>query len=315
MKFVVSCPAKVILFGEHFAVYNYSAIAAAIKPYNKIEVSFLKSKNYSLEYKSTNKEHSFIYPQKKPTKHFLLYLYKYFLEKYPQLKEYKIVVKVKKLWPLKGVGNSSAISGSFAYAIEKFLKNKLEQKKLFEYIQIGDRIAHGKPSGIDGWTISSGSVIEFKKTGGPKKIIFRRIKGYDFILIDTKNLDKKVSTTKKQVEKFAKNKGYLFGERYKKIFLDAKKAIEKGDGKRLAGLMQKNQELLEKAKVCSKTSIKIIRDLKKIGLEGVKITGAGGSSASLIALVEKNKMKKIVGFLRKQGLRVYKFEISKKSIF
>ncbi|MEM3362325.1 MAG: mevalonate kinase [Candidatus Anstonellaceae archaeon] len=316
MKFLVYSPAKIILFGEHFVVYNYPAIAAAIRPYNKIEIEFLKSKDYELQYYSTLSQHSFkINKKNKTTKHFLAFLYNFFLKKYPQLKEYKIKVRIKKIWPLKGVGNSSSIAGSFCYAVEKFLKNKITQKKIYDYIQESDKIAHGKPSGIDATTISYGNILEFKKGKKPKKIEFKQPKGWSFFLIGTHNIDKKFASTKRQIKLFAKNEGYKLGEKYKRIFLEAKKTLKKGEGEKLARLLEENQQLLQMTGVCSKTSMKIIRELKKIGISGVKITGAGGKGGSLICLVKQNKIKEVVKFFKENKIEFYKFYISDRGIF
>ncbi|MCM8830719.1 MAG: mevalonate kinase [Candidatus Omnitrophica bacterium] len=314
MRFLIKSPAKIILFGEHFVVYNQKGIVAAIKPYNEFEVLFQKSKFPSFEYYSNIKKYCFkINKKNKKSKHFLLKLYKFFLKKYPKLKSFKITFRVKRIWPIKGVGNSSSISGALAVAIEKFLKNRLSKKKIYQYIQIGDRAAHKKPSGIDATAITNGGLVEFSKNKNAKIIKFKKSNKYKFLIIDTSFIDKTFSSTANQIKKFARAEGRKNIKEYQRIYQKAKRALKNADLNSLVEAMKKNQKLLELGNVSTKTIAKLISILFQRGIEGVKITGAGGKGGAVIALITKN-IEEIKKYLKKNGFNCFEFEISKEGI-
>jgi len=138
MKISSLSPAKAILFGEHFVVYGATGIAAAITPYNEMEVELEKTGKPCLEYISTKKE-----SLKKDAKdcregsaHPIEALYAHLLKKIPVLEKYKVKAKVKKCWKLKGVGNSASLCAAFAYAIiTLFKEEKVLEKTAGAFLQ------------------------------------------------------------------------------------------------------------------------------------------------------------------------------------
>jgi len=311
MKILSFAPGKVILFGEHFVVYQKKGLVAAIEPYNKCVLTFKKSKDYSFKYKS-DQGFFFVVNKTKTSEHFLAKFYLRLLEDFQELKKFSIFFEIKKSWPIKGVGNSSAIAACFFLSIMKMLNKKVSKQKLLYYVQESDKIAHGRPSGIDANAITFGNMLEFQKNKKPKIFSFSLKKGYEFILVSTSKKDKKISSTKKQIETFAKNLNPAMLEDYKKIFRQAKKALKSSDINKIAQLMNANHELLKKAKVSSKSIEKVREILLKNNCLGSKLTGAGGKGGGLIALIKIKDYKKIKKQLQKNGFEVYRFKIAKK---
>ena len=311
MKILSFAPAKIILFGEHFVVYKKKGLVAAIEPYNKFVLSFKKSKDYSFKYKS-DQGFFFVVNKTQTSEHFLAKFYLRLLEDFEDLKKFSIFFQVKKSWPIKGVGNSSAIAAGFFLSVMKMLNKKVSRQKLLYYIQESDKFAHGKPSGIDANAICLGNVLEFEKNKKPKTFYFSLKKGYTFILISTAKKDKKISSTKKQIETFAKNLTPAMLEDYENIFKQAKRALKTSNIKKIGWLMNLNHELLKKGKVSSPSIEKARKILIKNNALGSKLTGAGGRGGGLIALIKIQDYDKIKDELQKNGFEVYGFKIARR---
>lgn len=350
MRISALSPAKTILFGEHYVVYGAKGIAAAIGQYNEMDVELAGSDEPSLEYISTKKENCLKKDAKdcqEESSHPIEAVYLHLLKKIPALAKYKVKAKVKKCWPLKGVGNSASLSGAFAYAIRALMQkedlkyakgglgiNEPNKKILFEDVQIAENAAHGKgrASGIDAGAIVHGKIILYEKTFDEKmpKIIpvdINMPKRYCFLLIDTSGGCNEKAATAMQIEKFAKSKKIekkpaemAQNERkdickeYEKIGKEALDALKSGDAQKLGECMKKNHEMLRESDVSCPLIEKAGQICNDKGALGAKLTGAGGEGGAVIALVEKKNVGKIKKALEKNKFKAYEFFISEKGV-
>jgi mevalonate kinase len=332
MQIRVCAPTKVILFGEHYVVYGAPGIVVAIEPYNEIEFSLEKSKTARLQYDSTLKNASFdTRKTAEQINHPIYAIYEHYNKQDTKIRELNISVRVKKAWELKGVGNSASLSACFSYALRKCIGLPCKTQDIFEDVDIGERVAHGSPSGIDAGAVCFGNAIEFRKNfrtkPSIKNIVFGIDDEYTFFLVDTYKKDKRRSNTKTMIETFAKanNISRLPNEmslaqrletyqQYLPIFEMAKSALKEGDIKKLANAMNKNHELLEKSNICSPSIQEVIYICKTNGAIGAKVSASGGVGGMVVGLCEKQKCQGIFEALENKGFGVHEFRIATKGV-
>ncbi|MEJ7474691.1 mevalonate kinase, partial [Staphylococcus saprophyticus] len=85
--------------------------------------------------------------------------------------------------PSRGLGSSAAMAVAFVRASYDYLERPLSDEQLIEEANWAERIAHGKPSGIDTQTIVSNQPVWFKQ-GKVEKLKPLDIHAY-MVVIDT----------------------------------------------------------------------------------------------------------------------------------
>jgi len=334
MQINTCAPAKTILFGEHYVVYGACGIAAAIEPYNIMQVIFEKQQTGSLQYFSTIKKMNLNINAQcfdKKIEHPIHAMYDYYCKKYTQTNNLKISANVKKVWELKGVGNSASLCACFSYAMRKANAVSNTAQEIFEDVEVGEKVAHGSPSGIDAGAVCFGGAIEFKKmfTQKPKitKMQIHTDLEHTFFLVDTYKKDKKRSNTKDMIDTFAKQNGIdktldqmeqkereQICKPYTPIFDMAKKAFAQCDMKLLATAMQKNHALLSKSGVCSQSIEDVVQICKDNGALGAKVSSAGGYGGAVVGICKKQEYTQIAESLEENGFAIHKFKIADKGV-
>lgn len=330
MKALGCAPAKMILFGEHYVVYGAPAIACAISPLNRIEVRMRRAKNGSLRYSSTvhaadvDRTVAQIEPG---TRHPIEAVWNR-LRTPAGLDRYRIEARVLDCWPLKGVGNSASLSAAFDAAVRKMRWGRAAKTDVFEDARAADDAAHGRASGVDAAAVSFGGVIEFQKMfGGAARIAPLRWAAdpsHRFLLIDTSARSGSKATTKEQVETFARSyrvsgdptpteRGRIARD-YRPIHQAAVSALGRADARGISEAMEDNHALLKKHGVSSKSIEAAVRDARRCGALGAKLTGAGGEGGAVIAYVRKDEAARIAARMANEGWGCHEFRISKRGV-
>jgi mevalonate kinase len=297
---------KVILFGEHFVVYGTPAIASAIgkKTLAKVE----PSKSYELidqrEATPGYKEDKF--EQQKDSMRRIF--------EAMGIDPNKTPIKITlggDLIAASGIGASAASCSAIARALNQEFNLGLSDERINEIAFEGEKGYHGTPSGIDNSVATFGGLIWFKK-GNPNIIERIKIKHPVEIIMGNTGL---VADTKRAVAGVRERKD-KYPEKYEKIFkeaenlvLEARKALESFDLRKVGELMNKNHSLLQGIEVSCKELDFLVKLARDQGALGAKLTG-GGLGGNMVALTPgKDLQEQVAKAIESAGFKVLRTKI------
>ncbi|MGE0242933.1 MAG: mevalonate kinase [Nitrososphaeraceae archaeon] len=317
---IASAPAKIILFGEHFVVYDQPIILASINKRIKIESKIildygntitietnnLGKKTYQLSILNNNqkKNHQdFFYP--------IIYILKKIINDNNK-KTTGIEIRIDSEIPYGvGLGSSAALTVAAVSSINSLYNKYKNKKEVLELAIETERIIHNNSSGADCVISMYGGLMYYQKN---KEI--RKLKHNDklnFIII---NSGVKHSTGKlvSIVQQYRQNNFELFIKLSKigaHICENAVEELERGNITNLGKLMNENQSLLEQIGVSNKQISKIVECSLNYGAIGSKLTGAGGGGC-VLSLVHKEDKESFLTNMRKSGYDCFDIVIENK---
>lgn len=267
---------KVILIGEHAVTFGEPAIAipfttgrvsALIESLNASESSYIKSEVYDGE---------LVYAPEH-----LKSVITRFIDKYDIETPIKVSIDTN-LPPSRGLGSSAAMAVAFVRASFDYINKPLTDAVLIEEANWAERIAHGKPSGIDTQTIVSNKPVWFQK-GEVTTLKPLDLHGY-MVVIDT-GIRGSTKQAVEDVHNLCKaDSGYLsFVEHIGKLVHEARDSIEHHNFEQLATVFNLCQENLRTLTVSHEKIEQLLEVSKKQGAIAGKLTG-GGRGGSMIVL-------------------------------
>ena len=286
MTSIAKAPGKIILFGEHFVVYQNRAILGAINKYATVTTEKTNTDNIlissSLGQSSIQKDEDVSNVEKKFRPFF--YIAKQVIEK--NNFEKGITIKIESDIPIgAGLGSSSACCVAAAASILN-LFNVTDEKEVLELAINAEKTIFPNTSGADCTVSVSGGIIEYQKEKGFSKIETEN--EFNFIIIDSEQVH---STDKvvERVRKFKENNSDVFTElcsEEERLIAKALDSMKKNDLETIGKCMAQNQMFLEQIGVSNDELLSITKEIEKITF-GAKITGAGDGGC-IIALTQKD---------------------------
>ncbi|MEC9436088.1 MAG: mevalonate kinase [Thermoproteota archaeon] len=286
MTSIAKAPGKIILFGEHFVVYENTAILGAINKYATVTTEKTNTDNIlissSLGQSSIQKDEDVSNVEKKFRPFF--YIAKQVIEK--NNFEKGITIKIESDIPIgAGLGSSSACCVAAAASILN-LFNITDEKEVLELAINAEKTIFPNTSGADCTVSVSGGIIEYQKEKGFSKIETEN--EFNFIIIDSEQVH---STDKvvERVRKFKENNSDVFTElcsEEERLIAKALDSMKKNDLETIGKCMAQNQMFLEQIGVSNDELLSITKEIEKITF-GAKITGAGDGGC-IIALTQKD---------------------------
>jgi mevalonate kinase len=222
---------------------------------------------------------------------------------------------------VKGMGNSAAFATALARCLLKYSKRKMKDDELFSLVQeTEERVHGGRASGIDARTVIAGKPQIFMKKFAPVRYDFKDEefelpKGTVLVAVDT--YEGKRGSTSEMIALFAKkhkiskrpddldaSERKMLAREYGAVFNGIVGELSAdGNAKKLGRFMDDNQKLLDI--VASDGIRKAVREARKAGALGAKLTGAGGEGGAVIALAEKKDAQKIIKAMKKIGFKAF----------
>ena len=286
MTSIAKAPGKIILFGEHFVVYQNRAILGAINKYATVTSEKTNTENIlissSLGQSSIQKNEDVSNVEKKFRPFF--YIAKNVIEKNNFDKG--ISIKIDSEIPIgAGLGSSSACCVATAASVLN-LFNKKDEKEVLELAIQAEKTIFPNTSGADCTVSVSGGIIEYQKEKGFSKI--ETDNEFSFLIIDSEQVH---STDKvvERVRKFKEDNSNVFTElcsEEERLITKALDSMKKNDLETVGKCMAQNQMFLEQIGVSNDELLSITKEIEKITF-GAKITGAGDGGC-IIALTQKD---------------------------
>jgi mevalonate kinase len=312
-----SAPGKVILFGEHFVIYNNIAIVAAINrrcfakaeftPNLDIRITGDRGPDCNLD------QLQLVPPYGNKMLKPIRTLCRSILSEYSLYTGLEI--QMKSDLPIGfGLGSSAASCVAVAGILESILRYKAgrgksptDRKWVCERALEGERLIHKHSSGVDCYVSTYGGLVHF---AGLTDVTPIQRGTLPIFLINT-HIRHETSALVSHVKAFRRRELEFFNELVKdatEICSSALKAIAKGSIEEIGMLMTENHKLLKKIGVSNAETDKIVSICNKSGALGAKITGAGGGGCVLV-LANPEVIPALNGALSEVGLRLEGIEI------
>ena len=285
MTSISKAPGKIILFGEHFVVYNNRAILGAIDKYATVTSEKINTDDIlissSLGQTSIQKDED----EDKIEKKFRPFFH---IAKQLILKnnfDKGISIKIDSDIPIgAGLGSSSACCVAAAASISN-LFNNTDKKEILELAIQAEKTIFPNSSGADCTVSVYGGIIEYQRERGFSKINTKN--GFHFLIINSEQVhatDKVVG----RVKKFKEENENIFSElcsEEERLITKALDSLKNNDLETIGKCMAQNQIYLEQIGVSNDILLSITKEIEKITF-GAKITGAGDGGC-IIALTQK----------------------------
>jgi len=299
---------KTILFGEHFVVYGFPAIASALGSYTTAEVKVVDGKDWK------------VIDQRPATPGYKEKKYDEAMQAIKNVIDHMNVdVSCQKLeitfsgdlFAASGVGASAAQATSLARAINDSFTLMLTDEKINEAAYEGEKAYHGTPSGIDNTASTYGGLIWFvKNLDGGKNImeVLQSPKKMPLVIANsgiTASTTEVVADVRKLKEANTEKFENIFSN-YNDLSKKAKSALLKGDDISIGNLMNKNHRLLQEITVSGDINDKLVEIALNNGALGAKMTGTGRGGL-VIALAENDAIQNnIANAIEKKGYDAWK---------
>jgi mevalonate kinase len=304
-----SAPAKIILFGEHFVVYDKPAIVIAIN--KRAYVTVRPRVNGEILIKSENMEVSGIFSSDgryqpieggldaerklKPIYTVAINL----LSMSDENVGFEIYVD-SRIPVAAGLGSSAAVAVASAAALGKLLEINLSKEEIFRLAFESEKIIHGNPSGVDPAISTYGGILAYRRSIGIERLSI----DVDLPLVvgDTKiervtgEMVSRVSKLRRRYPSIIDKVMDVGGD----LVALGVKALKSGDLETLGELMNINHALLYTIGVSSDEIEKLVHAARRAGALGAKLTGAGGGGC-IIALSRRVDLDRVADAIRHAG--------------
>lgn len=295
-----SAPSRVILFGEHATAFGEPAIATAINKRAYVTACELEEKKILVQSKNlgTIVESAIYEKTEDPVVKAVQLALKH------AKRETGMGIEINSEIPVSvGLGSSaSVITATISSVINLFSENPVETKtiNIAELAHKAEKLAQGKPSGLDTAITSFGGTISFKQ-GLIEKL---ETEGMSLIIGNTGSRGSKTELIGKVQQNIGDPRMAHTLFSISAIVNSAKKAIINNDLKELGKLMNRNHELLRNLGVSSRELERLVKAASSAGAYGAKLTGAGGGGCAVILTKNPERVTKAIEDLGFQAFQV-----------
>ncbi|WP_377938170.1 mevalonate kinase [Alloscardovia venturai] len=187
----------------------------------------------------------------------------------------------------RGMGSSAAVAVAIIRACAAYAHYSLTPDELFHYTQISENIAHAHASGMDAVAVSAESAIWFQQGEEVSTLHFSTpavlVAADTGVTGATKEAVSDVHRLLYEDDDVVRNRAHRDIERLADLSIAAKRALQENDMTSLGAHMNEAQEILSTLTVSSGELDSLIQTARGAGALGAKLTG-GGRGGCMIAL-------------------------------
>ncbi|OYT25688.1 MAG: mevalonate kinase [Candidatus Altiarchaeales archaeon ex4484_96] len=287
-----SAPGKVILLGEHAAVYGNPVLAATVDLRTYVSVDERADESFILNNESTNvfNERFTLKDIPELKKRWETVLLAEAVEKILDYHGVKrgLEIDVKSKAPISsGLGSSASVSSAMVYAVSRELGFDISLEDTAKLAWDIENIVHGKSSGVDPYCVTYGGLLRYSKGVVSRIPLDEKPEitiGDTGVRSDTREVVLDVMRLKEQLP--------LFFEQYLKMMVDlvdyGQFFLNEGDVKSFGQVMNVNHGLLSSIGVSSPQLDALVWAAREAGSPGSKLCGAGRGGI-MIALGQYSK--------------------------
>jgi mevalonate kinase len=294
MKAVAQAPAKAIITGEHFVVHGSFALAAALEIVTRVEVRDSRSLEFKTEGNGPRRFSSLRPAIKVVNGMALRFGFN------PRLR-----VTIKSEVPTgAGLGSSAALMVALVSALSEYESLHLGVHEIIEEAMVGERMIHGRPSGIDAAVSGLGGILLYSPESKPKQI---QLTGRRRVVIVNSGRTRRTKQLIRRVAQFKADSPGLFSGLVDSVSEMGELAVDKlasGDMEGLGRLLTLNHAALRTIGVSTPQLDSLVDRLLSLGSYGAKLTGAGGGG-SVLAVMPEGKEKSIISEVKERGLEAF----------
>ena len=185
-----------------------------------------------------------------------------------------------------GLGSSAALSVAVARVLLQAGGKPFGVKQVLALAATMEGEFHGTPSGVDHTTSARGELILYRREGPTRAVKVKKPVRLVVALSGVRTATKTtVAGLRERRTRWPKRYARLFGE-IGVLAAEGAKAVTKGDLAELGDLMNVNHGLLWAMQLSSERIDAVVRRLRALGAHGAKLTGAGGDGGSVIGLFD-----------------------------
>lgn len=208
------------------------------------------------------------------------------------------------------MGSSAAVVSSVIKALYNYKSMYLPQDQLLELVHIGETIAHGNPSGLDGVIVNSKVPVIFKRGKGISSMQ-SRLHGY-LVIKDTGI----IASTKQAVSDIADlmKKGDTYRDaldQLGKLSESSIRLIEDGKMAELGAKMTQAQRLLKMLTVSHPVIDELVEEAMEAGALGAKLTGGGRGGCVIALCLDENVRDAVIRRWKDENISVLDFNLHK----
>ena len=292
---------KAILFGEHFVVYGFPALAAGTSSVTTAKLTRVRSFGHTLVdnrpampgYKEKKYEE-----QKASLENILKHL---------NIDTTKMGFQIDLEGDLvcaSGIGASAASCVAIARSLNDEFELGLDDDQINEAAYEGEKGYHGTPSGLDNTASTYGGLVWFERdlSGGPPKFEKLKLdKAVNLVIASTGITASTIEVVGAvKIRKEADPKWFdTISEQYNKVVLEGKDALVQLDLQKVGELMNKNHELLQELSVSCEELDNLVQVALENGAIGAKMTGTGRGGNMIALAPDEATAKQIAEALEK----------------
>jgi mevalonate kinase len=299
-----AAPGKIILFGEHAAVYGRPAVAvplkevqarAVVKPEPRFPAGQIRLSAPDIKLESLLDD----LPEDNP----LGAAVRYVLDAFKLGRAPACSIRITSTIPIaSGLGSGAAVSVALIRAFTSFLGRPLPDEQVCALAFEVEKLYHGTPSGIDNTVITYAKPIYFVKDKPPE--LFSIPRPFTLVIGDT-GIPSPTALSVGDVRKAWKaNKDH-----YEALFDSAgavadsaRQMLSIGITDALGPLLDANHGILKKIGVSSAELDALVDAARRAGAYGAKLSG-GGRGGNMIALASPEAAQAVAKALEKAGAK------------